>query len=156
MGKNLTYLLHLYQVAYHESLPPIWKVLVGAPKRQKLMCLQQAFDDTARRIGVRAPIVATPGLLNMTLFISFCLNHRDYLGDGDPPFLPGEAHFLLWEVSEGPCCPTTGSSPRCSLRSHSLVCTEHHLIIVGIGPILSKEIEFIYQSNRSDRTYVYS
>ena len=31
----------------------------------------------------------------------------------------------------------------------------NHLIIVGIGPILSKEIEFIYQSNRSDRTYVY-
>ena len=28
--------------------------------------------------------------------------------------------------------------------------------IVGIGPILNIELEFIYQSDRSDRTYVYS
>ena len=48
----------------------------------------------------------------------------------------------------------TGSSPRCPLRSHSLVCIENHLFIVGIGPILNKELEFIYQSDRSDRTYV--
>ena len=50
----------------------------------------------------------------------------------------------------------TGSSPRCPLRSRSLVCIENHLFIVGIGLILNKELEFIYQSDRSDRTYVYS
>ena len=33
---------------------------------------------------------------------------------------------------------------------------ENHLFIVGIGPILNKELEFIYWSDRSDRTYVYS
>ena len=50
----------------------------------------------------------------------------------------------------------TGSSPRCHLRYHSLVCIENHLFIVGIGQILKKELEFIYQYDRSDRTYVYS
>ena len=29
-------------------------------------------------------------------------------------------------------------NPRCPLRSNSLVCTENHLFIVGIGPILNK------------------
>ena len=46
----------------------------------------------------------------------------------------------------------TCSSPICPLRSHSLVCIENHLFIVGIGPILNKELEFIF---RSDCTCVY-
>ena len=50
----------------------------------------------------------------------------------------------------------TGSSPRCPLRSHSLVCIENQLFIVGIGPIINKELEFTYLSDRSDRKYVYS
>ena len=50
----------------------------------------------------------------------------------------------------------TCSSPRCPLRSHSLVCTENNLFIVGIGPILNKKIELIFRSDRSDRTYVYT
>ena len=49
----------------------------------------------------------------------------------------------------------TGSIPRCPLRYHSLVCIENSLFIVGIGPILSKALEFIYRSDRSDRMYVY-
>ena len=50
----------------------------------------------------------------------------------------------------------TGSSPRCPLRSHSLVCIKNHLFIVGIGKKINKELEFIFQYDRSDRTYVYS
>ena len=50
----------------------------------------------------------------------------------------------------------TGSSPRCPLQSHSLICIKNHLFIVGIGPILNKILGFIYWSDRSDRTYVYS
>ena len=53
----------------------------------------------------------------------------------------------------------TWSRPRCPLRSHSLVCIENNLFNVGIGPILNKELEFIFRSDhsdRSDRTYVYS
>ena len=46
----------------------------------------------------------------------------------------------------------TWSRPRCPLRSHYLVCTENHLFIVGIGPILNKELEFIFWYDRSDRT----
>ena len=30
------------------------------------------------------------------------------------------------------------------VRSHSLVCIENHLFIVGIGPILNKELEPIF------------
>ena len=48
------------------------------------------------------------------------------------------------------------SSPRCPLLSHSLVCIENNMIIVGIGPILNKELEFIFRSDRSDCTCVYS
>ena len=49
----------------------------------------------------------------------------------------------------------TGSSPKCTLRSHSLVCTKNNWFIVVIGPILNKELKFIFQSDRSDRTCVY-
>ena len=38
----------------------------------------------------------------------------------------------------------TWSRPRCHLRSHSPVCIKNHLFIVGIGPILNKELEFIF------------
>ena len=51
---------------------------------------------------------------------------------------------------------TTCSSPRCPVRSHSLVCSEKSLLIVGIGPILNKELELIFRSDCSDRTCVYS
>ena len=47
----------------------------------------------------------------------------------------------------------TGSRLRCTIRYHSLVCIKNHLFIVGIGPNLNEELEFIYQS---DRAYVYT
>ena len=50
----------------------------------------------------------------------------------------------------------TCSSPRRAVRSHSLVCSENSLSIVGIGTILNKELELIFRSDRSDRTCVYS
>ena len=46
----------------------------------------------------------------------------------------------------------TCSIPIFPLRSHSLVCIENHLFIVGIGTILNKELEFIFRSDRSDHT----
>ena len=52
--------------------------------------------------------------------------------------------------------PKTCSSPRRDVCSHSLVCSENSLLIVGIRPILNKELEIIFRSDRSDRTYVYS
>ena len=50
----------------------------------------------------------------------------------------------------------TCSSPRRAVRSHSLVCSKNYLLIVGIGPILNKELEVIFRSDCSDRTCVYS
>ena len=49
----------------------------------------------------------------------------------------------------------TWFSPRCPLSSHSLVCIENNLFIVGIGPFFNKELEFIFRCDRSDRTCVY-
>ena len=39
---------------------------------------------------------------------------------------------------------TTCSSPRCPLRSHSLVFIKNHLFILGIGTILNKELGCIF------------
>ena len=50
----------------------------------------------------------------------------------------------------------TDSIPKCPLRSHSLVCIENHLFIVGIGPILNKELKFNYRSDCSYFTFFYS
>ena len=50
----------------------------------------------------------------------------------------------------------TCSSPIRAVRSHSLVCSKNSLLIVGIGPILNKELELIFRSDRSDRTCVYT
>ena len=50
----------------------------------------------------------------------------------------------------------TWSIPRWHIRSHSPVCIKNYLFIVGIGPILNKEIEFVYQPDSSDRKYVYT
>ena len=46
----------------------------------------------------------------------------------------------------------TWSIPGCHLHSQSLVCIFKKIFIVGIGPILNKELEFIFQPDRSDRT----
>ena len=41
--------------------------MADAPNIQQLTTLKRAFDDTARRLSVYAPIIATPIPLNMTL-----------------------------------------------------------------------------------------
>ena len=46
----------------------------------------------------------------------------------------------------------TCSSPRWAVRSHSLVCSENSLLIVGIGPILNKELKLIFRSDSSETT----
>ena len=50
----------------------------------------------------------------------------------------------------------TCSSPRCPLRSHSLVRIKNHLFIVVLEPILNKKLGFIFRSDCSDCTCVYS
>ena len=50
----------------------------------------------------------------------------------------------------------TWSSARCYLRSHFPVCMKNNLFIVGIGPMIKKELELIFRSDISDRTCVYS
>ena len=50
----------------------------------------------------------------------------------------------------------TCSSPRRAVCSHYLVWGKNSLLIVGIWPILNKELKIIFLSDRSDRTCVYS
>ena len=80
LGSNLTYLHHLGQVSTHKVLPSIWKKIEGDLKHQHLPTLQRALDDTAHRLRVRAPIIATPGLLNLTLALGCHMDHLDNLG----------------------------------------------------------------------------
>ena len=54
----------------------------NSPKRQKLTTLQFDFDDTARRLSVRSPIVATRSLMKMTLALGFRLYHMYNLVTG--------------------------------------------------------------------------
>ena len=54
------------------------------------------------------------------------------------------------------CQYQTCSSPRWAVSSRSLVCSENSLSIVGIGPILIKELELIFWSDRCDRRCVYT
>ena len=61
-------------------------------------------------------------------------------------------HIHTWRRFICLPCLMTGSSTRCTLRSHSLLYIENHLFIVGIVPILSKQPKFIYQYDRSDCT----
>ena len=60
----------------------MWKELARAPKRQHLAILQRPLDDTARRLSVRVPIVATPGIFKLTLDLGFYLYHCDNFGTG--------------------------------------------------------------------------
>ena len=62
---------------------------MGAPKRQHLMMLQRSLKNTTHHLSVLAPIVATPGLLKITLALVFCLYHRDELGTGIQQFVLG-------------------------------------------------------------------
>ena len=50
----------------------------------------------------------------------------------------------------------TCSSPGRAVPSHSLVCIENSLLIIGIVSILNKELGLIFRSDRSDHTCVYS
>ena len=79
LGKNLTYLLRLCQVAYNTSLPPMWKILEEYPKCQQFTTLHHTFDDTARRLGVQETIIGTPSLLKISLALGFHLNCTDDL-----------------------------------------------------------------------------
>ena len=48
----------------------------------------------------------------------------------------------------------TWSRPRSPLRSHSLLCIENNLFIVGVGKIINKELASIFRSDCSDCTCV--
>ena len=70
--------------------PLIWKELSGVPKLHHLTTLQRALDDTARRMGVHTPIVATPVLIKLTLSLYFLLDHQDNLLTGLHQFGMGQ------------------------------------------------------------------
>ena len=65
-------------------------------------------------------------------------------------------HLVVWYLAYLTVRLLTWSSPRCPLRSHSLLCAENNLFIIGKGLILNKEFGFIFRSDRSDRTCVYT
>ena len=82
LGSKLTYLLGLFWVASHKDLPPVWKELPMALKRQHLTTLQRALNDTARRLSVCEPIILMSRLIKLTLTLGFCLDYLYDLGTG--------------------------------------------------------------------------
>ena len=56
----------------------------------------------------------------------------------------GDKRICVGAIDADDVWVVTYSSPRCPLFSHSLVCIKNHLFIVGIGPILNKELELIF------------
>ena len=60
-------------------------------------------------------------------------------------------HIILCSINFVIC-----SIPRCPIRSPSLVCIKNNLFFVGIGPILNKDLKFIFWSYCSNRACVYS
>ena len=82
----------------HASLPPVWIALADAPKRQHLTTLQGPFDDTSRRMSIRAPIFMTSSRLKMTLAIGFYLNNRYDLGTGLHQFCLGWHTSAAWKM----------------------------------------------------------
>ena len=67
LRSNLTYLLRLIQVAAQADLPTVWKEIVGPPKRQHLIMLQRALNDTARRLTICTLIFVMTWLLKLIL-----------------------------------------------------------------------------------------
>ena len=101
-----------------------------------------------------------PSYLYLKLFFYlYATSPISILTKGPPPYhsLQNFRSCNIWRVVWTSLKLTTlylltGSISRCPLRSDSLVCIENHLYIVEIGPILNKELEFIFWSDCSDYT----
>ena len=89
-GANLVHLLNLVQVTDAKDPPPVWEALARASKHQQLLVLQQAFETAAEDMGLRAPTIATPSLLNLILALGFRMESRDDLTMGLHPFVLGQ------------------------------------------------------------------
>ena len=76
----------------------MWKVLEDSPKRQQLTTIQRAFYDIARRLSIRAHIIATSSLLNMDLSLGFRLDHREDPGTDLHNFCLGQHSSTAWNV----------------------------------------------------------
>ena len=81
-GKNLAHLLNLVHVTYTKDIPPFWEALVRSSKHQQLLVLHRAFDTSAEDMGLRAPTIPTPYLLNLVLALGFRMEIRDDLNKG--------------------------------------------------------------------------
>ena len=53
---------------------------MGALKRQHLKMLQRAIDDTSCCLSICTTIIAKPGLLKITLYLGFPMDHGEELG----------------------------------------------------------------------------
>ena len=60
--------------------------------------IHRALDDTAHRLSIRASILATPGLIKLSLDLGFFLYHRDNLGTGLHQFGLKQHTPASWKV----------------------------------------------------------
>ena len=78
-------------------------------------------------------------------------SHLEYLGD----LLKEWRNNLYLDLKTTSSKVMTWSSLRYPLRYHFLVCIKNYSFIVGIWPILNKELIFIFRSDHFDRTCIY-
>ena len=105
-------------------------------------------------IGMLIHFIPDSVLIGYLVFISctgYCYCYRLGTGSLLSCFLGYVSWNGYWTSPYKTC-----SSPRRAVPSHSLVCSENYLLIVGIKPSLNKELELIFRSDRSYRTCVYS
>lgn len=83
-------LLRLCQVGTADELPPLWHTLGETPKRQHIVAIQQAFDQTAMDLNLGAsPIPITPDIVSKIQTVSFQLTNFRDLSTGIHPFIFG-------------------------------------------------------------------
>ena len=123
------------------------KILSGASKSNLPSTSKTTFTVSSAGISVHNIVLHNRELH----FTSTWVSSEFHLNPERPQIMvPGWGDIILQPTNR------QGSIPRCHLKSNSLVCIENHLFIVGIGPILNKGLGFIYQSDCSYRTCIYS
>jgi hypothetical protein len=88
-GTAIRTILRLCQVSHESMLPPLYRELAKAPKRQELGVIQAAVDDAATALGVHVSLVVTPHLGKKLATLAWKMSDADDLSTGVHPFSVG-------------------------------------------------------------------
>ena len=78
-----------------------------ASKHQKLLVLQRAFNTAAEDMGLHAPTIGTPSLLNLVIALGFRMESQDNLTTGLHPYILGQHTTTVRKFLRGHADTTT-------------------------------------------------